>query len=146
MVTPEREIEILAGDTSAEAAYLESRLYEFNVETTGISDGELLAAVVRGDEGEIIAGASGHTWGGHCEIKQLWVSEPYRRCGLGSRLMATVESEAVRRGCGQIVVATHSFQAPRFYEKLGFARIAEIPDYPRGRQYFFYRKLLIEQA
>ena len=134
----EQEIEIVTKETSRISSYLEHRLYEFNVEATGISDGEQFAAVIKGDNDDIIAGVSGHIWGGHCEIKQLWVSEANRGHGLGLRLMSAAEKEAVRRSCHQIVVATHSFQAPRYYEKLGFSRIAEISDYPMGHQYVCY--------
>jgi ribosomal protein S18 acetylase RimI-like enzyme len=46
--------------------------------------------------------------------------------------MQAVEHEAVQRGCRQIVVSTHTFQAPGFYRKLGFEPVAEIPDFPGG--------------
>jgi hypothetical protein len=55
-----------------------------------------------------------------------------------------VEAEAINRGCGQIVVRTHDFQAPQFYiyTKLGFAVIGRIPDYPVGHQEITMIKLL----
>ncbi len=56
--------------------------------------------------------------------------------------MQAAEREAVRRGCHQIVLSTHSFQAPRFYEKLGFRRLAAIPNYPKGHEYIIYIKYL----
>jgi ribosomal protein S18 acetylase RimI-like enzyme len=56
--------------------------------------------------------------------------------------MEAVEAEAINRGCDQIVLRTHNFQAPQFYIKLGFAAIGRIPDYPVGHQEITMIKLL----
>ncbi len=88
----------------------------------------------------VVAAAAGHTWGGTCELRQVWVDEPLRRQGIGRRLMAEVEAEARRRGCRQIVLTTHSFQAPQFYQKLGFGVVSEVADYPRGHSQVVLRK------
>jgi ribosomal protein S18 acetylase RimI-like enzyme len=61
---------------------------------------------------------------------------------LGTTLMHAAEREAVRRGCHQIVLSAHSFQAPRFYDKLGFRRLAAISNYPRGHENIIYIKYL----
>ncbi len=39
--------------------------------------------------------------------------------------------------------AVNSFQAPKFYEGLGFTRLAAIPNYPKGYEQFFYIKELL---
>lgn len=56
--------------------------------------------------------------------------------------MAAIESEASRRGCGQVLLATHSFQAPGFYVRLGYTQQASIPLYPRGHAQLHYPKKL----
>ncbi|MEE8558973.1 MAG: GNAT family N-acetyltransferase, partial [Myxococcota bacterium] len=128
--------------TPEEVRFLESRLYEFNVSATGLGDGKGLSLLVRDDDGRIVAGLAGHTWGGCCVIEQLWVSEPLRGSGLGSRLVAATEQEARKRGCAQILVSTHSFQAPDFYTKHGFEQVAAWEDYPVGYSELFLRKRL----
>ena len=122
--------------------FLEDRLYEFNRATTGIHDGRALGFFVRDESGNIVAAATGHTWGGTCELRQVWVAEDRRRGGLGRRLLAAAEAEAIRRGCTQLVLITHSFQAPNFYRKFGYAIVSEVPEYPRGHPQLILRKRL----
>ena len=122
--------------------YLEDRIYEFNSGITRMTDAEGLAIFVRDEEGLIIAGICGHTWGGYCEIRQFWVEESQRGRGLGTRLLAAAEQEARLRGCARIYLATFSFQAPAFYRKQGFEVLAAIDDYPRGHQNILLGKAL----
>ena len=102
----------LSAPTAEDVRFLEDRLYEFNRAATGIGDGKLLGVFVRDGEGRRVAGASGHTWGGTCELLNVWVDEGLRGHGIGRELMARAEAEARRRGCRQLVLTTHSFQAP----------------------------------
>jgi len=122
--------------------FLAERIYEFNARATGLFDGQVFAASIKGQMGEIVAGVTGHTWGGTCQVTHLWVHESYRRKGLGRALMNAVELEAMRRGCEQVLLSTHSFQAPGFYERLGYKREASIGGYPRGHANVFYPKKL----
>ena len=139
---PHIQVDMRHDDRPELEAFLGDRLYEFNSTTTGIFDGKLLNALVEDDAGHIVAALSGHTWGGCCEIGRLWIHESMRGTGLGTAFMQAAEREAIRRGCHQIVLSTHSFQAPRFYEKLGFRRLAAIPNYPQGHEYIMYIKYL----
>ena len=132
--------------TPEDVRFLEERLYEFNAAATGIHDGRLLAFFVRGDGGDILAGLCGHTWGGVCEVRQLWVHESLRGQGVGRALIEAAEAEARRRGCRQMLVETHSFQGPDFYHKLGFDQIAHIEDNPLGHQHMVFRKMLATET
>ena len=136
------QLAILEDPDWQDVHFLEDRLYEYNVATTGISDGRLLAIFLRDPQNEIIAGLYGWTWGDCCEVKTLWVHAGWRGKGLGTRLMNAAEQEARRRGATQIVLNTHSFQAPSFYERLGFERVGYNEDYPVGYQLVFLRKRL----
>jgi ribosomal protein S18 acetylase RimI-like enzyme/uncharacterized damage-inducible protein DinB len=126
--------------------FLEDRLYESNRGATGIDDGHLLGIFLRDESGNIVAGAAGHTWGGTCELRQVWVAPALRGRGLGRRLVFEAKAEAVLRGCRQLVLSTYSFQAPAFYQKLGFEILSEVPDSPQGHTHIVMRKRLASSA
>ena len=127
-------------------ATLVERIYEFNSEATGYTDGKLLGGCVRADSGELIAGFSGHTWGGVCVVTHLWVDRQYRGRGMGQTVLQSAEAEARRRNCAHLILASHSFQAPRFYERLGYQRICTVEDWPVAHSNTVYRKLLHTDA
>jgi GNAT superfamily N-acetyltransferase len=126
----------------ADVRFLEDRITEYNVETTGITDGRILSFFIRDERQEIVAGLFGWTWGGACEIRDLWVRKDMRKNGYGKALMAAAEDEAVSRRCTLIALDTHSFQAPAFYRRLGFEMIGSHRDYPRGHLKHYLRKTL----
>ena len=123
-------------------AFLADRLYEFNAKATGYHDGKLLAGCVRSDGGEVIAGFNGHSWGSCCVLSHVWVHERYRAQGLGTLLLRSAEAEAVARGCVQVVLATHSFQAPGFYERMGYERKYAVNGNPKGYSDIIFVKVL----
>ena len=111
---------------------LEAHIDAFNMRVTGIDDARLLSILLKRADGTLYAGLHGHTWGGTCQIKLLWVAEDARGRGLGSTLLKVAEEEARQRGCKQIMLATHSFQAPDFYARHGFETAATLVDNPAG--------------
>lgn len=125
---------------------LVQRIYEFNSAATGFFDGRLLGGSVRNDSGEVIAGICGHTWGGCCEISHVWVHQQYRGQGLGRALLQFAEAQALRCHCAQVVLTTHSFQAPEFYEHLGYERKYTIEGRPKGHSNIVYIKTLQSAA
>src|SRR3954447_19167742 len=126
------------------ARFLEDRLYEHNLRATGIADGELLAISLRGPDGEVVGGAYGWTWGGTCHVRHLFVPAGMRNQGHGSRMMRGIERAAAARGCGQVVLETHDFQAPAFYSKLGFVVVGAVADYPRRHRQLTMLKSLVK--
>ena len=128
--------------TRQEIDFLENQINTYNVAHTGISDGCLLACFVRDDQGQVVAGLYGWTWGGCCEIRDLWVHADLRGQGIGTRLLQAAEQEAVRRGCTLIVLDTHSFQAPGFYQKRGYEIVGVVEGYPRQHQKLYLKKRL----
>ena len=144
MASPDADapIELRAEWDAALESFLAERIYEFNSRTTGLFDGKAIVGAIRDDSQRIVAAVCGHTWGGTCQVSYLWVDEPHRKRGLGRALLRAVEAEARRRQCAQVILATHSFQAPGFYERLAYSLKAVVPDYPRGHAQLLYVKQL----
>jgi ribosomal protein S18 acetylase RimI-like enzyme len=59
-----------------------------------------------------------------------------------SALMREAEAVARENGCTGIWLDTFSFQAPGFYEKLGYTVFGTLADYPPGHSRFFLHKTL----
>lgn len=80
--------------------------------------------------------------GACCVIAHLWVHESQRGRGLGRMLMQAAEEEARQRGCEQVVLSTHTLQAPKFYERLGYERQVAVLGQPKGHANVIYVKRL----
>jgi len=135
-------IEITDDRSPSDEAALRHALFEFNCRATGFRDGRALSCFLRQGDGTLIAGIDGFTWGGFARIEYLWVSDPYRRTGLGSRLLAAAEKEARARGCTTVVLDTHSFQAPEFYRRRHYIEVGLTRDTPRGHTQVLFQKPL----
>jgi ribosomal protein S18 acetylase RimI-like enzyme len=121
---------------------LTDNLYRFNASATGVDDGRWLAIFVRDAAGQIEAGLHGWTWGHTGFVQTLWVREDLRRRGLGARLLGAAEQEIARRGCREVQLDTHDYQAPDFYRRLGYEQIGTLPGWPGGTMRIFFRKTL----
>ena len=129
--------------TDKEIAFVNNALQKFNDEKVGPDNHELLNIVEYNNSGNIIAGILGGTYWGWMHIDILWVDENHRRQGLGSQLLETAESEAIKRGCHSVHVDTMSWQAPDFYKKHGYEIISELNDIPNeNKKYHLIKKLI----
>jgi len=137
-----KPIAVRVGDAPRIEAFLAGRIYEYNAAATGYHDAESFAAVQEDGSGTMQAGISGYTWGGCCFISYLWVAAASRGKGLGSELLAAVERHAREKRCRLVLVPSHSFQAPEFYARKGYAPMARIDDHPVGHSSHFYTKRL----
>jgi GNAT superfamily N-acetyltransferase len=75
-------------------------------------------------------------------VKWLWVAEPYRKQGIGSRLLAGAEAAARERQCRGAYLDTFTFQAPKFYDRHGYREFARLDDFPRGHARIWLSKPL----
>jgi GNAT superfamily N-acetyltransferase len=127
---------------AADVRALEDGLYRENVRQTGRDDGRWLAIFVRDAEGRITAGVSGWTWAGWLKVNNLWVRPDHRHKGQGRELLRAAETEAKARGCTRATLETYSFQAPRFYERLGYEIVGAIDEMPAGHKHYVLVKEL----
>jgi GNAT superfamily N-acetyltransferase len=120
---------------------LETRIRREASAAMGLGDEVDLAIFVR-EEGEVVAGISGWTWGDCCELQSLWVQPSLRGRGLATELLAAAETEAAARGCIQTVHFTYEFQARRLYERNGYKLVARVQGFPSGTDALWYHKRL----
>lgn len=131
--------------SAEDAEFLEDQINRYNIAVTGIDDWQALAIVLRDEQGAIVAGVSGGTWAGYLEVGSLWVAEARRGQGLGRQLLLAAEAEALRRGCTHALLDTHDFQAPAFYQKLGYSLIGAFDGLAGGHARYFMQKRLRAQ-
>ena len=94
------------------------------------------------EDGEVIGGVVGtsHFVRSWLNISLVYVTDKWRGHGLGRELMARAEAEAMNRGCRYARLATGDYQAPGFYEKLGYVLYGTLEDCPPGETVYYYRK------
>jgi GNAT superfamily N-acetyltransferase len=95
---------------------------------------------------EIVGGLYGSTLFSYLRVDLLFVPESMRRNGIGRKLMAEAEAEALRRGCHGASLDTFSFQARGFYEKLGYSVFGIINDCPPGHSRIYLTKRLVSRS
>jgi GNAT superfamily N-acetyltransferase len=100
-----------------------------------------LAYFLRDEAGAVRGGVFGNCGSfGWLYVDTLWVDEALRGRGHGAELMAAIEDEARRRLCRHAYLSTFAFQAPGFYEKLGYYEFGRLDDFPPGHSRLFLRK------
>jgi GNAT superfamily N-acetyltransferase len=75
-------------------------------------------------------------------VQWLWVAEPYRSQGIGSRLLTGAESAAREKGCRAAYLDTFTFQAPEFYSRHGYSEFGRLNDFPPGHARIWFWKPL----
>ncbi|WLI44308.1 GNAT family N-acetyltransferase [Pseudomonas beijingensis] len=128
--------------TDEERQAILAPLRAYNTAQTGGSAPELVAWLVRDEQGEIVGGLYGRVFFRWLYIELLVVPEQARGQGTGSTLMQMAEELAREKNCVGIWLDTFDFQAPEFYRKHGFIECGQIDDYPPGHQRFFFQKRL----
>jgi ribosomal protein S18 acetylase RimI-like enzyme len=135
---------ILTDDPSPEdTQFVEDQINAHNTVRTGRRDFRPLGVFLRDDQHNIVAGLSGFTWAGWLEIKFLWVRDDLRGRGHGRRLIEAAEAEARARRCQHVWLDSYTFQAPTFYQRLGYQVFGTLQDYPPPHGRVFLTKTLL---
>jgi GNAT superfamily N-acetyltransferase len=128
------EPKLILTDSPSDAAQaiIDGGLAQYNEEQAGYRDWRDLAVLVTDHNDEVRGGLLGRTSLGLLFVDLFYLPPEMRRSGIGSRVFAMGEEEAVRRGCMSGVLFTISFQAPGFYPRHGWREVARIPCLPAG--------------
>ena len=125
---------------------IEAGLTRHALPATGVPGFQPIAVLARDRQAALVAGAVGTINWNWLHIDLLWVLEPCRHTGVGSRLMAEIERVAAQRGCTHAHLDTFSYQARPFYERLGYRVFGVLQNYPPGHQRFFMEKTLVSSG
>lgn len=102
---------------------------------------EQYTVILRNEKKEVLGMAIGaFRWKG-MRIETLWVDKSVRNNDWGTKLIQMLEDEARKRNCTVAYTDTYSWQAPAFYEKMGYKLYGKL-DYPKGHYLSYYSKNL----
>jgi GNAT superfamily N-acetyltransferase len=99
-----------------------------------------LAILLRALDGAVRGGLWGVSYYDWLFVDLLFLPEDLRGRGLGRRVMRAAEEMAARLGCRGVWLDTFSFQAPLFYERLGYRVFATLDDPRPGHRRFWLQK------
>jgi len=117
------------------------RLRAYNVSAAGQSDNRPLTITLR-HKGKIVGGLIGETFFGWLFVSLLWIAEQHRGNGFGKALVEAAEAEARKRGVRGVYLDTFGFQAPGFYEKMGYREFGRLNEFPAGHDRVWMTKAL----
>ena len=80
------------------------------------------------DGGAVIGYVSGITEHKWFYLTDLWIAQPHRRHGLGTKLLTMMEQKAADIGMEHIYLWTAGRINPLFYDKNGYTRFAVLED------------------
>ncbi len=90
--------------------------------------------------GDIIAGIVAGSTFSTLEVDYLFVAEDWRGKGIGSLLLRTAEERARAAGVTRVLLNTYSFQAPKFYPKMGYRLLFKLDRCIGPYSQYFYGK------
>lgn len=122
--------------------FLDQKIAEFNWQNWEVQERKPIAVQVKNEQGQVIAGSAGRTFGHWLMINTLWVSSELRGQRLGEQILAAMEVAGKKRGCVNCLLDTLNFQAQPFYEKNGYVTQWVQENYPKtGCRYYMVKSL-----
>jgi len=119
---------------------IRTNLRNFNIEQSNGFPTEPETSVnltLKTESGAVVGGIRSRAFYQCLTIDLLWIDRRIRKMGYGTELVLKVERLAKEGGCISANTSTLSFQAPQFYEKLGYKIVGVFEGYPDGTKKFF---------
>jgi GNAT superfamily N-acetyltransferase len=138
--SPELKFAVDPAPGQADVALLERGLFAFEEARLGDPEHTHFTVFVRDTADRIRGGADCHAMWRRLFLKTLWVAEDIRGRGIGTRLMDTIEGEAVKLGCRSVWLTALGDKACHFYLRLGYQTFGTHRDYVAGQALYSLRK------
>lgn len=136
------KIEVLQQPEQQLIDFLDEKIAEFNWENWEVSERLPLAVQIKNEQGKVIAGCAGRTFGDWLLINTLWVADELRGQNVGSQILQQMESAGIQRGCTKCLLDTLNFQAMPFYLKHGYETQWVQENYPKTGCRYYMQKVL----
>ena len=121
-------------------------LLETHSEEAGSPFVETDVSIKATEAGKLLGGLTGKAHLGWLYVKLLAMAPEARGHGVGAKLMRRGEEVAREMGLVGVYLDTYDFQAPEFYEKLGYTEIGRLPAAGGHPQRIWFRKLFEDTA
>src|SRR5262245_54338420 len=105
-----------------------------------VESSQKLVLAVRSQDDSLLGGLVGIQYWNGMFIDLVWVHERLRSRGIGTELMKRAEAALRARGGEVLFLSTWSFQAPAFYEKLGYLPFGILEGMPANTRRIWYSK------
>ena len=140
MQNPTISIQKQENAPSEQVDLLRAALRAYNQSAAGQSVHTSLLLTATTAQGEFVGGVYGKIAWQWLYVDLLWVHPNFRGNGLGRKLLTEIELAANKQQIFRYHLATASFQAPDFYQKLGYEICGKIEDLPPGHTNYFLQK------
>ncbi len=134
--------------TDKEVKLIQKRLEDYDREQT---HGELdnpgieINLVLKDNKGNVVGGLGVSTMTRVMHLEVFWIAEEYRKLGYGKELVLEAERIGHAKGCITTQTMSFSFQAPGFYQKIGYAVLGIYDGFPDGITEYVLIKSLQQQ-
>ncbi len=139
------DLQVSHGLNEVEREGLLSKLAQYNLEkSNGLSSepGEVIILALRNEKNQAVGGLFGQAMYRSLYIRHLWVDQKHRGRGYGKVLVQEAERIARDNGCISAITSSYSFQAPQFYQDLGYETFGVFDRLPNDLKKVFLGKSL----
>ncbi|MHA2141266.1 MAG: GNAT family N-acetyltransferase [Candidatus Thorarchaeota archaeon] len=139
----ERKLTVSNEMSGDDWAVISANLYNYNIERSkghSTSPGTSISLTLKNDD-MVVGGINCRAFYQSLSIDHLWIDEEFRGRGYGKELVLRAEEQAKEVGCMSANTSSYSFQAPIFYEKLGYKIVGVFEGYPDGIKKLFFEKV-----
>ena len=135
---------VIRDGTEEEGEYVDDQLGEYNLKfVPKHHDYIKINRKIVDKDGNFVAGIfAGDGWWDTAFIWALWVEEPYRNKGFGTKLLSHFEKQAKAKGAYAVVAEGVFDWSLDFFLKRGYEVFQELHDFPKGHTFYSVKKEL----